>query len=458
MNQVKNFFKENKLLIISYVLSLLFFIYQHYKILNWDFTVYILNAKYLINQGNYFEWARYPLPSILIIIFSIFSWKLAPYVFIILVSLLHLYSSIKIAEKFNFDKTIYYLISLSPFLLLEGLKNGTELLSLSLIQLFLVYFNTNYSAVFFGLAFLTRYTAIGLLPLILFLKKPKKIIVFLLIFLVVISPWLIFNYIKTGNAFLSLVDSYALNIRFRDYINESFPLKDFLINFNYLLIFFFMGFYKKIKKLDKNDFMMLLILLLTLISFIKTPIKSFTLRYLFLILIPLSYFSVIALNKIKKQITFLMFLIILLTSFYFTYTYNKDKLENYQEALPYLDNCSTYSNNWVYLNYLGKNTKPDPYKGLIEEKINNGSRILIYYSNIESFYMKNETFVKNLPIITKNELFIVFGNKSKCNPEQKKIDNPYIIELRDVILENYNYTEDISNCNIFFKKKIALIC
>ena len=225
MNKFKSFLKENKILIIFYILVTIFFIYQHYKILNWDFTTYILNAKYLFSNGNYFEWIRNPLTAALIGIFSIFTWKLAPYFYIIFVSFLHFYSSLKIAERFDLNKTIYYLLSLSPFLLLEGLKNSTELLTLSLVQLFLANFNNLYAGIFFGLAFLSRYTSIGLIPLILFLKKPKKIVIFALIFLLIISPWLIFNYIKTGNALTSIADSYALNVLFRDYINDKFPVR-----------------------------------------------------------------------------------------------------------------------------------------------------------------------------------------------------------------------------------------
>jgi len=412
----------------------------------------------LFSNGNYFEWIRNPLTAALIGIFSIFTWKLAPYFYIIFVSFLHFYSSLKIAERFDLNKTIYYLLSLSPFLLLEGLKNSTELLTLSLVQLFLANFNNLYAGIFFGLAFLSRYTSIGLIPLILFLKKPKKIVIFALIFLLIISPWLIFNYIKTGNALTSIADSYALNVLFRDYINDKFPVREFLMNFSYLLILSFIGLAKKIKNLNKNDFLMLLLLILVLISFYKTPVKSYTLRYVFLILIPLTYFSTIVLQKIKKKLIYLIFAISLITSFFITaYSYS-DNLKNYEQALPYLENCSTYSNNWIYLDYLGKNTRSDLYKEQFKSKIEKGDRILMYYNDLENPYIKNESFIKNLQIITRNDKFILFGNESKCNADEEKIDRPYLINRRNTLLEVYNYTEDISNCSIFFKRKLPLIC
>ena len=145
-------------------------------------------------------------------------------------------------------------------------------------------------------------------------------------------------------------------------------------------------------------------------------------------------------------------------SFIITFSTYTDKIENYKQALPYLGNCSTYSNNWVYLNYLGKNTNPDLYKEQFKSKLNKGDRILMFYNNLENLYIKNETFLKDLPVIIKNNNFILLGDESKCNSDKEKLDTPYIANLREGILETYNYTQDISNCYIFFKKKIPLIC
>ena len=82
----------------------------------------------------------------------------------------------------------------------------------------------------------------------------------------------------------------------------------------------------------------------------------------------------------------------------------------------------------------------------------------MYYNDLENPYIKNESFIKNLQIITRNDKFILFGNESKCNADEEKIDRPYLINRRNTLLEVYNYTEDISNCSIFFKRKLPLIC
>src|SRR3989344_795205 len=150
-------FFDKYLRYILFFLTTLFFVVQHYFYLNWDFIVYILNAKFLFSNGIYFEWPRPPLVPLLLGLFGIVKSRLAEYFFIIFVSFLHFYSSIKLAKKFGLDPTIYYIISVSPFLILQGMLVGTELLSLVLLQFFLAYYDKVGSSAFLALAFLTRY-------------------------------------------------------------------------------------------------------------------------------------------------------------------------------------------------------------------------------------------------------------------------------------------------------------
>ena len=224
MNKLFNILKE-KYIYIIYLLITIFFIYQYSLGVGWDFITYILNAKYLFSNGIYFEWFRPPLTPFLIGVFSIFTWGLAPYTYIILVTTVHFFSSLKFADKFNLNKNLYYVLSLSPFLLINGLTEGTELLSLSLLQLFLAYYNRKGSSIFLSLAFLIRYPNIIFLPLILFKKNLKKILFDLFILILIMSPWLLYNYHFTGNALTSIVDSYALNVKFRlEYILFNFDI------------------------------------------------------------------------------------------------------------------------------------------------------------------------------------------------------------------------------------------
>ena len=82
----KDFIKENKFLIVLFILSTSFFILQHYHSTSWDFMVYVLNAEYWKGESSYFELMRAPMISFTIMIFSPLGWVIAEYLFIIFVS------------------------------------------------------------------------------------------------------------------------------------------------------------------------------------------------------------------------------------------------------------------------------------------------------------------------------------------------------------------------------------
>ena len=202
--------KENIIIISLFLFSTSFFIYQHTTGISWDFSSYVLNAKYLFSNGTYFEWFRPPLTPITIGIFSIFGWIIAEYLYIILVSSLFLFSSVKISKKFGVQKELFYIISLSFFTLNNGLNVGTELLTLSLLELVIVYLDNYKSGIFMVLSILTRYNNIIYLPLLLFKKEPKKIFTSCILIGLILFPWLIFNFYKTGDPFTSITDLYAM--------------------------------------------------------------------------------------------------------------------------------------------------------------------------------------------------------------------------------------------------------
>ena len=96
--------KENLLIVFVFVSSTSFFIYQHSTGISWDFSVYVLNAKYIFSDGKYFEWLRPPLIPVFLGLFSLFGWKASEYLFIIFTSGLFLFSSIKLSKKLNLPK------------------------------------------------------------------------------------------------------------------------------------------------------------------------------------------------------------------------------------------------------------------------------------------------------------------------------------------------------------------
>lgn len=479
---LKNLLKENKWVFVLFILSTFIFLYQHSIALSWDFASYILNAKYWFANGNYFEPLRAPLMPFILGIFSFFGWKISEYLYIVFVSFLFMLSSIKLAGSLKFNKNIFYILSLNFYVLLTGLINGTELLSLVFLEFFLASLIKNKnSGIFLGLASLSRYTCISLFPLLIFHKNLKSIIKNFILFVIPFTPWFVYNYIVFGNMFMSIADSYANNIYFRDYIHQSINYLHILEVTNFLLPLFLIGlvctavtFYKlfKNKKFISNlkvffnkhipDIIMLLLLIFSLYGYYKVPIKNA--RYLFNLVIPAVYFSMIGINSVRlKRINFkrlaALIIILLNISFLAGYSAIYGEPNIYEEALDKVEslgiknNCSLKSNSWVFLNYLDRTTGIFPRKELISYYLNEGDYLLFFHHVEEPDYVHNKTFLSKFPIIHQSDSYILIGNKTQCKPI-KKVDSTYLANLNNTIYLMHNYSTDINPCNILFSNKL----
>ena len=397
MPKIKESLTNNKVIIFLFILSTSFFIYQHLTNFSWDFTSYVLNSQYVLGEGNYYEHYRPPLMTFLLAFLSIFTLPAAEYILIVLVSLLFAYTSISLANASNIDKNLFYLFSLSPFVLLHGLINGTELLSLALFELFLIFTikGKKYSGLFLGLAALTRYNFIIFLILVFISKDVKKIIKNTLFFILPFIPWLIYSFYKTGNAFTSFADLYAIGFKFRGYINLQVNIIDFLWISGLLILIAIIGImslYKKEK--TKTNIIILLILVLTLYQFYTTPLK--VVRYLFPLVLPLAYFSVLGTNFIKNKSQKMFIVLMILTFLFYSSIIPSLSIGNskevYKGAISKLDElnirfCKISSNEWVMLNYLGKTTEIFPRKELLQKRINEGNIVVLFYKILYSIHL-----------------------------------------------------------------------
>jgi len=414
-------------------------------------------------------------------IFSFFGWKLSEYFYIIAVSFLFMISSVKLAESLKLNKNIFYLLSLNPYVLIIGLINGTELLSLSFLELFIAYLIKNKnSGIFLGFASLSRYSCISFFPLILFHKNIKSIIKNFILFIAPFIPWFIYNYIKFGNMFMSIADSYANNIYFRDYIHQSIDYMHIIHVINILLPFFLFGLaftiFKIFKFLKDNniiynwkkfieeniaDILMILILVFSLYGYFKIPIKMS--RYLFNMVLPTVYFSIIGINSIKiKKLNFkkLATTIIILLNLFLIFQYfiipNNYEKKMYVNALENINekgighNCSIMSNSWVFLNYLGRKTSIFPRKQLVSYYIDKGHYLLVFNHISEPDYVHNKTFMSGLPIIFQNEDYTLIGNN--CTGI-KELDRTYIDMLNETVYLIWNESVETNPCNILFSNK-----
>jgi hypothetical protein len=81
------------------------------------------------------------------------------------------------------------------------LYNGNEILASSFVLLTIGFIiaKQKKAGIFAGLMGLSKYASLFLLPLILFLRKPKEILKAIFLIILVTLPWLVFNYLAYGN-------------------------------------------------------------------------------------------------------------------------------------------------------------------------------------------------------------------------------------------------------------------
>ena len=397
-----------KEIFILFLVILLLFLIQHILNLKWDFMVYVLNAKYLSNNGFYFEWLRPPLIPFLIFVFSLgLSWKLGELLFIVFSTFLFFYAGEKLAYKLKLNPTIFILSFLTPYFLFYAQLTGSELLSLALLMLFLTDLKNSKKAGFIlGLMFLTRYTNIIFSVLLLFSRNFKKILTASIIFILTISPWLVFNYVKTGDFAFSIYDSYYHNMICKEIIRE-LNIINFIFVINITLPFLILGIKKK-----KFDLKIIVVLLLVLFTYFRLPFQH--IRYLFSLTLPLSYFVTLGAEKYKKYLKTTIYITIFLM---FIYTLNSinNPTNRILGALSHVNtSCQLNSNFWVHINYLGMPCQPLPTKENLTNAIEKGNKLILFKDVTEPNYVNNKTFLHSFPILYEDDSVIILGNNISC--------------------------------------------
>ncbi len=449
------FTKRNQLLLILFLLSGFYFVFQHLIIVSWDFSAYVLNARYMFYGGDYFELYRAPLTYILLSPLLIFK-KLGEVIYIILVLILFLYANIKLSDALFKDNSkisreniryIFYFFSLSGFVFLYGFSTGSELLNLAFIELFLaLLISGRVSGHFLGLAFLSRYNSLIFFPMIFLYKSPKKIIKNILYFLTIIFPWFFYNFLFHDNWFASFIDSYTLNIHLRDYLFQEFNLYLLLPLVNWFSIFFVVGaIYSlfllfKVSKTANNKSKFKIIVFwifgfLVLYEFLQIPLKFE--RYLFNLSLVIAFFSSIGLMfllrkfyKIKKLV-----LLGLLFSFIATFVVMLSlSIEHSHQDFPFksaaldieslnISECEVLSPYWTPMNYLTGNVRPLGRNDILGS-INANKAILIFTDKptIDDVFDFHE--LSKYPHLIKCDRYIILGSKGLSNKNCFKV-TPY---------------------------------
>jgi hypothetical protein len=435
LDSLKEFWKKNRILCTVLFISTIFFLLQHRFYLGWDFAAYAINARYFFYGGDYFEVYRAPMISMVMGILMLFG-PLAEYLYLVLVSVLFFYSTLvfsdacfdKYLNKFNISKeqtrVLFYLLLMTPFLLTFGLMEGTELLGLAFIQLFLSYLITGkLSGHFLGFAFLSRYNFLTFGIFLLFERDYKRILKNIGLFILTTIPWFIYNFIKWGNPLTSLVDSFYLNVFARQDLIEPFKFSSLLYPINYLLPLFFVGlfafFYFKCWK-RRVPLIMSGVILILLWEIYTIPFKIT--RYLFNLALPVAFFSFIGIcffnkkfNKFGKILLIILFLLFLVSTSCISYRHylerNSGKIFE-DSANAIIDGgfgeCKVLSNYWVPINYYSGNVF---FLGDIDEAIAQNQTVLIlrgYTTTDDHFSMES---LEDYNVLLNESRFFLIGKE-----------------------------------------------
>jgi len=430
---------SNLAILALFVLVTSFFIFQHYRVISWDFMSYSLNAKYLLGNGSYFEWLRPPLTPILMMAGEI--------TFIIIVSSLFLFSSIKLAKKFKINPLMYYVLATTPYVFIKGVSVGTELLTLSLIQLTLTYLE--WGGVFLALAFLTRYPSIIFTPLVVFTKNWKTVLKNAIIFMLIAGIWFGYNYVETGNVFTSILDVYAKEIKSAEYRDTPFNFLDFFIVAWYLVPLGIIGMFKR--KYEKNDYLMIALFALTVIGYATTASKFP--RYLFCIIPPLAYFTTGLVNRLKigKKIMLAILIFNLCFASWQIYCLRNPTENIFEKAIAQSPaDCVVVTNAWPQMNYYGKPALA-LHKDLISIRYSEGYPI-VFFHNISSYvedYAYSQQLIERYNTIYTDKDITIIKNKGDCK-KTAKLDQTYLESLNETIYQIYGYPIDIRTKNVLF--------
>ncbi len=405
------FLKTNRLIASVFFFTTIFYLYQHSTGFSWDFAAYALNAKYVFG-GYYFEWARPPLASFTIALFGFAGWLAAEYLYIIGVSLLHLYSSLRFADAYGIDRKAFYAFSLTPFSIIAAFSVGTELFSVAMLQLFLATLKEKKSGIMHGLSVLLRYSNLIYIFLFAFQKDLKKTLISITLLSASFLPWLALNFFVAGDPLTGIADYYAINFLFRsmNYAPQGFSVFDILVAWNILIPFFALAVLEMFRrgKTSQNDNIMLSFLLLTVLSYSLAWFKEP--RFLYASSIPLAYFAA----KIAERGEIaLIFAIISFTTVLFL-PYQLENPNLYKSIASASENCATQSNIWVALNYYGMPTEPFPYMETLNDSVKSGYRIVLLKYVRDPSYATNETFLHSFPVISENDAYIILGNSTLC--------------------------------------------
>ncbi|MCL4396842.1 hypothetical protein M1494_00655 [Candidatus Parvarchaeota archaeon] len=380
--------------VLSFLSLFIFSVLVFNYLKNWDMFVRILNARHIFFNGYYYEPMRALFESFVIGVFMFVSKSYAVYIFIFFVSVVFFIAVYSLSKALKLNFPFLFLFTLSPFVLFYGIKNGSDLLVIAFLLIYITAILKDkpiLAGVFLSLAFVSKSYALLFSPLLLFflwnrnLKGVLKLLVSVVFAALALIPYFIYNFLAYGNFLYSIGLSYLYFHIFSSYISLSLSISHImnipLIGFielllpAALLVFFFIydrkHFIEKIKKHEKEYAMITVACILSFLTYFSVAnLLAITGLSIFRFMLPLSIFMyILAFSFFTEKhmklvyvffaLSFLIALILLYSSslYAFHLSYASSAVSLFTSVYN-SSSCTVSSNEWVYLDYLGLNAVP----------------------------------------------------------------------------------------------------
>lgn len=436
------------LVIVFFLASTGLMIYQHTTGWSWDFSTYSIIGSYIFHDGIYMEWLRPPLASTVMgLLQYIVPRKIVEYIFIVLSSSAFLLASREMANSFEIDFKSFYIFLLTPGAIFFATMAGTEMLTMAFAMMFLAEFRKPRAGLWLGLAFLTRYNFGVIIPLVLLQRRPKKIFMTGLISGLTLVPWLLYNFMMTGNPLTSFGNFLMLNVFLR-YAATPLDPQNLLIMTMPALAVLTAYLKPEIRKKAETNYQDLLILgfaVLSGLSYLTADYRS--LRYLYPMILPVAFYGAKAWKYFdREKLLYLVVAINLVVGAFWIQHVDLAPSEKYMEAAEAVEGCMAESESWVMTNYAGAPTRPVSSTNITFQRLEEGYRSITFksdeYRNISA------------PVIHETEHFTVYGYRDLCK-EPVKADETYLSGFNQRTGLNYTFRGYIYNR--FVKEKLEAL-
>ncbi|MFB6175063.1 MAG: hypothetical protein ABEJ87_03725 [Candidatus Nanohalobium sp.] len=412
---LKQFTARNKALTAYWLLFTGILLFQHTQGWNWDFLVYLMNGEYLFHSGFFMEWLRPPLaPFLMGLLQFVFSRTVTGYVYILFSSAVFLYAVKKLSDAEGLDTLAMTVFVSAPAFISFATREGTELLALALLMLFLADLEKPRTGIWLGLSVLTRWTQGLMLPLILLQKDARKIVKTGLLFGSVFVPWMIYSYMVVGDPLASPVSFVTLNLLLGKLTTPPqliHFLEITLPSLTVLLLAYREDVRSRLKASvleDRTSWAMIYIAAGTAFVYFASQITH--LRYLFQLTLPVAYFAAKAWNEVDHQKLIYIFIAAnLLLGFQASLNKGYESPNPYQRAAKNI-NCMVESDSWVPLDYAGLNAESPVDDNTTVERLRNGWRVLDFTGGV----IDSEKERQVADLLRDKGAYRVYGIEGRC--------------------------------------------